>query len=178
MQPTTQKDTGLRYPTFGLAMSSLANAHWSAIQPRGPLRRWLLLEVGPADTLTSAPLRIDEAVLHYLMGAGTIDERLDSLLETLAPPAALPESYRAHSEALLALWRAEEVTPAVVLHGNSGRDKRGIAATSCAAAGLRLRFLAAAGIPRVSAERTTLVRLLSRDSVLHNCGRPIDFQES
>ena len=172
-------DKRLRYPTFGLAMSSLAGAHWSAIQPRGPLRRWLLLDVGPSDTLTSAPLRIDEAVLHYLMGAGTIDERLDSLLETLAPPAALPESYRAFSEALLELWRAEEeATPVVVLHGNSARDKRRIAAAACAAAGLRLRFLAAARIPRAAAERTTLIRLLSRDSVLHNCGLMIDCESA
>ena len=174
-----QGDTRLRYPTFGLAMSSLANAHWSAVQPRGPLRRWLLLDVGPADTLTSAPLRIDEAVLHYLMGTGTIDERLDSLLETLTPPAALPESYRAYSEALLALWRdEEEATPVVVVHGNSARDKRRIAAAACAAAGLRLRFLAAARIPRTAPERTTLIRLLSRDSVLNNCGLMIDCESA
>ncbi len=174
----TQEDKRRRYPTFGLALSSLTNAHWSAIQPRGPLRRWLLLDVGPADTLTSAPLRIDEAVLHYLMGSGTIDERLDSLVETLAPPPALPESYRAHSEALLSLWRDSEPTPAVVLHGNSARDKRSIAAAACAAAGLRLRFLAAARIPRTAPERTTLVRLLSRDSVLHNCGLMIDCESA
>jgi len=174
-----QGDTRLRYPTFGLAMSSLANAHWSAVQPRGPLRRWLLLDVGPADTLTSAPLRIDEAVLHYLMGTGTIDERLDSLLETLTPPAALPESYRVYSEALLALWRdEEEATPVVVVHGNSARDKRRIAAAACAAAGLRLRFLAAARIPRTAPERTTLIRLLSRDSVLNNCGLMIDCESA
>jgi hypothetical protein len=174
-----QGETRLRYPTFGLAMSSLADAHWSAIQPRGPLRRWLLLDVGPADTLTSAPLRIDEAVLHYLMGTGTIDERLDSLLETLMPPAALPESYRAYSEALLELWRAEEeATPVVALHGNSGRDKRRIAAAACAAAGLRLRFITAVRIPKTAAERTTLIRLLSRDSVLNNCGLMIDCESA
>jgi len=171
-------DTRLRYPTFGLAMSSLANAHWSAIQPRGPLRRWLLLDVGPADTLTSAPLRIDEAVLHFLMGTGTIDERLDSLLETPTPPAALPESYRAYAEGLLEVWRGEGATPVVVLHGNAARDKRRIAAAACASAGLRLRFLAAARIPRASAERTTLIRLLARDSVLNNCGLMIDCESA
>jgi hypothetical protein len=171
-----QGDKRFRYPTFGLAMASLANAHWSAIQPRGPLRRWLLLEVGPADTLMSAPLRIDEAVLHYLMGTGTIDERLDALVETLEPPGALPGSYRAHAEGLLALWREEGVPPVAVLHGNAIRDKRRVAAAACAAAGLRLRFLAAARIPKTTGERTTLVRLLSRDAVLNNCGLMIDCE--
>jgi hypothetical protein len=173
---TLQGDSRLRYPTFGLAMASLTGAHWSAIQPRGPLRRWLLLDVGPADTLTSAPLRIDEAVLHFLMGTGTIDERLDSLLETLQPPAALPESYRTHAEGLLSLWHEGAVPPVVVLHGNAARDKRRIAAAACATAGLRLRFLAAARIPGTTAERTTLIRLLSRDAVLNNCGLMVDCE--
>jgi AAA+ superfamily predicted ATPase len=173
-----QGDPRFRYPTFGLAMASLANPHWSAIQPRGALRRWLLLDVGPGDTLTSAPLRIDEAVLHFLMGAGTIDERLDALLETLEPPTALPGSYRAHAEGLLAVWREGGVPPVAVLHGNAVRDKRRIAAAACAAAGLRLRLLASARIPKATGERSTLVRLLARDAVLHGCGLMIDCESA
>jgi ATP-dependent 26S proteasome regulatory subunit len=169
-----QGDARFRYPTFALAMASLDNAHWSAIQPRGALRRWLLLEVGAADTLTSAPLRIDEAVLHFLMGSGTIDERLDSLLETVDPPAALPSSYRAHAEGLLALWREGGTPPLAVLQGNAVRDKRRIAAAASASVGLRLRLLVAARIPKLASERTTLIRLLSRDAVLNRCALMID----
>jgi len=172
-----QGDARLRYPTFALAMASLGNAHWSAIQPRGPLRRWLLLEVGAAETLTAAPLRIDEAVLHFLMGSGTIDERLDALLETLDPPAALPSSYRAHAEGLLVLWREGGTPPVAVLHGNAVRDKHRIAAAACAAAGLRLRCLAASRIPKLASERTTLIRLLARDAVLNRCALMIDCED-
>src|SRR5205814_341733 len=33
-------------PTFGLALATLADAHWSALTPDAPLRRWRLIEVG------------------------------------------------------------------------------------------------------------------------------------
>ena len=34
------------WPTFSLALASLAEAHWSALTPAAPLRRWRLIEVG------------------------------------------------------------------------------------------------------------------------------------
>ena len=39
--------TGARctYPTFSLALAALASAHWSALTPDAPLRRWRLIEV-------------------------------------------------------------------------------------------------------------------------------------
>jgi hypothetical protein len=77
-------------PTFSLALGSFPDAHWSALTPDGPLRRWRLIEVTPGQTLTSAPLRIDERVLHYLTGAGALDERLTSILRPLRPGAMAP----------------------------------------------------------------------------------------
>jgi hypothetical protein len=32
------------YPTFGLALATLADAHWSALAPDAPLRYWRLVE--------------------------------------------------------------------------------------------------------------------------------------
>ena len=60
------------FPTFSLALSRLPNAHWNALLPAAPLRRWHLLEFAsggsPGAPLTTRPLRIDERVLHYLTG--------------------------------------------------------------------------------------------------------------
>ena len=56
------------YPTFGLAMTVLEGMHWGAFTPAGSLRRWKLIEVGSGSELMSSPLRIDERILHYLMG--------------------------------------------------------------------------------------------------------------
>lgn len=37
--------TGSPFPTFGLALAVLPEAHWSALAPLSPLRRWRLVEV-------------------------------------------------------------------------------------------------------------------------------------
>ena len=68
-------------PTFGLAMSCLADSHWSALLPAAPLRYWRMIEIGAGATLTNSPLKIDERILHYLKGAHYTDERLESLVE-------------------------------------------------------------------------------------------------
>jgi hypothetical protein len=70
--------------TFGLAMASFPESHWSALTPSRPLRRFRLVEIEPGHGLTSAPLRIDERILHYLAGVNVLDTRLASLL--LASP--------------------------------------------------------------------------------------------
>jgi hypothetical protein len=82
------------YPTFDLALAALPEAHWSALTPAAPLRRWRLIEVGIGDTLTTSPLRIDERVLHYLTGVSYLDARLHGFVELLPPPADLPPSHR------------------------------------------------------------------------------------
>ena len=56
------------FPTFSLALAALPEAHWSAMTPAAPLRRWRLIEMGTGSALTVSPLRIDERVLHYLAG--------------------------------------------------------------------------------------------------------------
>src|SRR6266545_5240300 len=76
-----QGDPQRAYPTFGLALAALPGAHWSALTPIAPLRRWRLIEVGAGQALTLSPLRIDERVLHYLAGVPYLDERLAGILE-------------------------------------------------------------------------------------------------
>ncbi|MDQ3327041.1 MAG: ATP-binding protein, partial [Chloroflexota bacterium] len=68
-------------PTFGLALATLPEAHWSALTPVAPLRRWQLIEAEPGDTLAERRLRIDERVLHYLTGIEYLDDRLSGIVE-------------------------------------------------------------------------------------------------
>src|SRR6266498_3659797 len=53
---------------FGLALAALPGAHWSALSPTGPLRRWRLIEVGEGPSLVASPLRLDERILHFVAG--------------------------------------------------------------------------------------------------------------
>ena len=63
------------YATFGLAMATLAEPHWSALTPGRPLRHFRLVELEPGHGLASAPMRIDERILHYLAGVNALDPR-------------------------------------------------------------------------------------------------------
>ena len=80
-----QVNPRLTYPTFSLALAALPEAHWSAISPAAPLRHWRLIELGTGDGITQSPLRIDERVLHYLMGVQHLDERLVGFVESITP---------------------------------------------------------------------------------------------
>ncbi|HMF48282.1 MAG TPA: hypothetical protein VK603_06560, partial [Candidatus Saccharimonadales bacterium] len=63
-----QRDSHLAFPSFSLALAVLPEAHWSALTPVAPLRRWRLIEVTAGETLAASRIRIDERVLHYLAG--------------------------------------------------------------------------------------------------------------
>jgi ATPase family associated with various cellular activities (AAA) len=173
-----QGDARLRYPTFRLAFSALANSHWSAAVPQGALRAWRLIEPVAGESLMSASLRLDEWVLHYLMGVTNIDDRLDPLVETIAPPGVLPASYAEATQRLATLWRDPKApVPVAILAGNASRDKRKVAAAAGALCGMRVRLLDSARIPSSAGEREALIRLLERDCVLNGSGILIEVSE-
>ena len=71
---TAQGNAQATFPTFRLALAALPDMHWSAVTPVGPLRHWRLIEVESGSSLTTSPLRIDERVLHYLVGTSYLDQ--------------------------------------------------------------------------------------------------------
>jgi hypothetical protein len=58
------------YPTFSLALSVFPDAHWSALAPISPLRKFRLVDlVGlPQVQVTKCQIQIQERILHYLIG--------------------------------------------------------------------------------------------------------------
>ncbi|HYX40255.1 MAG TPA: ATP-binding protein, partial [Pyrinomonadaceae bacterium] len=164
--------TGARctYPTFSLALAALASAHWSALTPDAPLRRWRLIEVESGrDALVQSRLRIDERVLHALAGVAYLDERLRGLLEVVPVPASLPPSQFALVERIATFWvatRAHAHWPLISLCGHDGAGKRAVAAAAAAALGFNLHALRTADLPPSAAEREALARLWEREAVL------------
>ena len=82
------------YATFGLALALLPDSHWDAITPSRPLRRFRMLEVQRGSTLTSAPLRVDERILHYLAGSNLLDPRLQSFVRDSPSPGWIADEQR------------------------------------------------------------------------------------
>ncbi|CAN5844835.1 ATP-binding protein [soil metagenome] len=175
-----QNDPQRAYPTFSLALATLPNAHWSALTPHAPLRRWRLIEVGAGSTLTASPLRIDEPVLHYLVGAHYLDERLASLVEPLAAVDKLVASQVHLAEQMANLWsRSTDFTvlPVVQLCGPENAAKRAITADACARLGLNLYSMAAQFLPTDPHELEALVRLWEREASLSRAALLLDCDE-
>ena len=158
----------LLQPTFHAALANLSDAHWAAITPASPLRFWRLLEVDRRNqTLASSPLHLDERILHYLVGADYLDERLANFFQPVRAPKSMPPSYRKHAERIASLWADDSgETPIIHLTGDWQSGRPLLAAASCAALGLKLYSLNAADIPTNSVERETLLRLWQRESLL------------
>ena len=177
-----QGDPSSAYPTFSLALAALPDAHWSAITPDAPLRRWRLIEVGTGSGLTTSVLRIDERVLHYLAGVHHLDERLMGMVEPLRMPEYpdLVPSHLALVERLVGLWQQAEAIsalPVVQLCGGEAAGKREIAASACVALGLNLNLISANFIPFVPAELDALIRLCEREAALGNSALMVDCDD-
>lgn len=172
-----QGDPARAYPTFSLALAALPGAHWNALTPAGPLRRWRLIEMTAGLGLTVSPLRIDERILHYLVGIDAADERLMDLTQPVQPGGALVASHRAQADQIVAAWgqaASRTALPAVQLVGEGSAAKRAVAAEACAQSGLRLLALPAEALPAASGELEPLVRLWEREAALTGAALLLD----
>ncbi|MFE5854725.1 ATP-binding protein [Streptomyces sp. NPDC056500] len=166
---------GREFPTFSLALAALAEPHWSALTPDAPLRRYRLVEVADDGVLTTARLRIDERVLHFLLGVSQIEPRLQGLVSRTALPGRMPES-----QALLAgeLARAVGADGMAALTGGDLQTRREVMVTAARAAGLATFTLSAADLPADPADRVALARLWEREAVLLPAALLVEVSET
>jgi ATPase family associated with various cellular activities (AAA) len=177
-----RKAGGAPNPTFSLALATLPGAHWSALAPTAPLRYWRLIEVRPADVLTSAPLRIDERVLHYLAGVSHLDERLHGIVRPLRSSDQPSVAQRATAASIAALWSGTaargEPWPAAQIMGEEDAGAAAVAAAACAAHGMGLCVMRAADLPLAVTERVAFQRLWEREAALAECGLMITTEDA
>ena len=91
--------------TLGVALAVLPRPHWSALSPDRPLREFGLIQLDTEQGLTSAAVRIDERVLHYLAGLNPPDPRIRMLVKPIPIPTtdAVAREHAAIAENALAL---------------------------------------------------------------------------
>ena len=164
---------GHPYPTFGLALAALPDAHWSALAPTSPLRRWRLVEPEPGPSLTGARLRIDERVLHLLTGVSYLDPRVDGIVTPLVTPATLMPTHRRIADRVAELL-AETPGPRIQLTGPDPGAPAAIAAAACAQLGRRAFRVVAGDLPDAATERVHLQRIWEREAVLEGAVLVLD----
>ncbi len=169
-----QGDTLRGRPTFSLALAAFADAHWSALSPERPLRCWRLVRVSAGDSLTTAPLRIDERILHYLAGVPCLDEELRPLLQAVPAPEWLPQSQRAIA-AEIAAMRSRAI---VQLCGDDRASKRAVAAAAFAQMGLALQGISAHHLPQSASELDIFRCLWEREAVLSGAGLLVECDDA
>lgn len=162
------------WPSFGTALALLPGAHWSALAPSAPLRRWRLLEPmerGPLPTpLTQAPLRVSERVLHFLVGVQTLDAEIEAAVDMEADPgkvelAASHEDLAQRAVRALTTSGAHGSQPLVQLLGRADHA-RDVAAAVAHGLRLALAVLPADELPSDPRQRQRFARLWEREAVL------------
>jgi ATPase family associated with various cellular activities (AAA) len=172
-----QGSAQLTFLTFSLGLAALPDAHWSALSPARPLRRWRLIEVSNGESLTQSRLRIDERVLHYLNGVFYLDDRLQGLVEPFLQQRELPPTHRDLAQRMVDAWSRAAGNNLVIQLGGEEPDKVAISAAGCAALGLQLHVMRAIDIPPAVAEREALARLWEREAILTNSALLLDCED-
>ncbi len=168
------------YPTFSIAMSVLESADWSALSPAANLRRWHLVEIGVGNALTASPLRVNERILHYLMGDQHLDERLLKLLEPVIANSVQIDSHHQVLTQAIATWenaaKSEESAhlPVLQICGEDVASKMSIAADVCENLGLRLYKITANLLPHDLSNLQLIAQLCDREYTLNDIALLLD----
>ena len=172
---------GLTLPTFSLALSTLEDAHWSAISPNGPLRYWRFIELTQSQLISKSPVKIDEHILHYLTGIYQPDERLDGFFT----PLIKSNNQLALSQLELAGRIMQNVSshsktgalPVIELTGSNRRDKESIVTYLSSQFGMNPYLISINAIPSSIKDIIEICRIWNREAALKSNLLYIDYSE-
>jgi hypothetical protein len=169
-----QRDPHKQFPTFQLAIALSSNP--DCLAPSAPLRYWKLIELGASNSLTASPLRIDERILHYLLGVPYLDERLMGILQPVQADPILAVSHLQIAAEMTHVWRqsAGKRAPILQICGLDTVGKRAIALHICQQLELKLYSLNSKINFSDINQFHQLQRFCEREYVLGNCALFID----
>ncbi len=172
-------DTRRTAATFSLGLAALPEAHWSALSPTAPLRRWRLIELGSGESLTTCPLRIDEWTLHFLAGTPHLDERLQTMVRPVQTEVALPAAHRGIMEEIIQKWQPGQSgpLPLIELSGSAMEDQLSIAGGVAVTLGCHLYRIRGSDVPGSASERESFAKLWEREAWLRGSVLAVDFHE-
>ncbi|MEO1390730.1 MAG: AAA family ATPase [Cyanobacteria bacterium J06634_6] len=167
------------YPTLSLALKCFTSPNWNALTPAAPLRYWQLIEPVGDDSLITQRLRLDERILHYLMGITYLDPRIETFVTAVNTPTALPLSYQHLAKDIVQRWQTggrSTTSSTINLHGGTSSSRETIVATACQQMGCRPYVLDVNTLPSEAAERAAFQRRWEREAALNNSMLLIDTE--
>jgi len=167
------------WPSMELAFNLLDGAHWSAITPEAPLRRYQLIHLEETGRLLSSKLRIDERVLHFLSGINYLEPRLKAVLHWLKTPSIIAPSQMIIAESIQDYLQNNPGIPVTcLLSGDDVSGKKDIAVASAQASGMTVFELNHHNIPDAVSDQEIFATLWQREMVLLNAVLFIDCEQS
>ena len=168
--------------TFGVAFALFGESAWAALSPASPLQRYRLLIGEPTDLFLRAPLRIDESVLAFLVGAATSDGRVIDLVEWVPPVLSLSPTHARVADRMAAIWGDADRAPGSpwviqVAGGDDVSAPRAIAALACAKLNVRLGAIRSADVPNGANDRAGVARLWEREHAMSGAVLLIDLTD-
>jgi hypothetical protein len=152
-------------PSVGFALARLAEPDWASFAPAAPLRYWRLVALQPGAGLAQSRMRLDETVLHALLGNAALDERLMPLLRPVEAAGELAPSHAALAGEVAGMLGAA-APPLVQLVGPEGAGQAEIAAAAAGRLGLVLEGLPARNVPAGAEAREELALRWRRHALL------------
>lgn len=158
-------DPRLAYPTFSLALSCIAGAHWDALAPAGRLRANSLVEIESSLVLLHARLTAPTRISYYLVGTNALDERIVRYASSqpLSGPLAPSQEERASQIAVTCM---AQNAPAVQLFGRSQMAQAAFAARCAQHLELGIVRMQVDALPQAYQEMDQLLGALNRDAAL------------
>lgn len=160
-----QGDPQRNYPTPALALQCLSHPHWSAFTPTAPLRYWQLIQVGNGSTLSTSPLRLDEPILHYLLGLNVLDTAWMHLAQPVTSTPALVSTHQDLAHQLQQLWQTHP-RQSLVICGADPATRRQLVHSACHHQGYTLWQTPAAVLAAPPPEIASLLRRWQRQAQL------------
>lgn len=158
-------------PSFGFALATFQQPHWSATSPGAALRYWRLIEMSKTQMVTSSPIKIDEHILHYLAGLKELNEKIKEVafpVNTKEEP--VPSQQRIAELVIKTISNnlGKDALPLIQLTGNDRSDKVTIAGYISRQLHSQLYVISAYAIPSNTKDNMELARTWSREAALNN----------
>lgn len=173
-----------KFPTFDIALRAFPGADWEAILPDSNLRRFQLITMHNYDDvpLITTPVRIQERILHYLLGFKSVmDSNLDYLVRPVQMTASVPDSARSRISDIVELYtNSQNKTSLPIFHlwGPDADSNLLVAQRVCEEIGLGLWNIPGELLPSKSSDEQLLSGLLSRECFLAGNALYIDAYDA
>jgi hypothetical protein len=164
------------HPGFGLMLKGLSEPHWAAISPGAPLFRWNLIHLSSDGVLVNSSLKIDESILHFLLGIHQLSKSLEPFVSAVKVPFYLSDSQADQISEAAQRIKADPESRALPVIRVKGHNHLTAAMAFCNHFGLELYKLNPGTLAGAREDLNRVMQLWNRDAGLKGFALYLDAE--